>query len=156
MSLPATNALRGSPTHHLTYWLPALLWAGVIFFFSTELFSSDHTSVVVGPLLGALLPNLSVQDVEFFHTVVRKVGHLSEYFILTVLLIRALANENGGETKPRHLLISLAIASLYAISDEFHQSFVPSRGASVVDVLIDTCGGISASVWFYLRKRGKT
>ena len=67
--------------------------------------------------------------------VVRKLGHFSEYFIFTVLLVRALRNDNGGEIEPRHLLISIAIASLYAISDEFHQSFVRSRSASAVDVL---------------------
>ena len=155
MSRQATNAVRGSPPHHVTYWLPALLWAGVIFFFSTDLFSSDHTSVVVGPLLGALPPGLSAQDVEFFHTVVRKLGHFSEYFILHCFARARPANDNGGEIKPRHLLISIAIASLYAISDEFHQFFVRSRSASAVDVLIDMCGGISGIFWSHVRNRDK-
>jgi len=86
---------------------------------------------------------------------VRKLGHFSEYFIFTVLLVRALRNDNGGEIKSRHLLISIAIASLYAISDEFHQSFVRSRSASAVDVLIDMCGGISGIFWSHLRNRDK-
>jgi VanZ family protein len=155
MSRQATNALRGSTPQHVTSWLPALLWAALIFFFSTDLFSSDHTSVVIGSLLGALFPGLSAQDVEFFHAVVRKLGHFTEYFIFTVLLVRALRNDNGGETKSRHLLISIAIASLYAISDEFHQSFVRSRSASAVDVLIDMCGGIAGIFWSHLRNRDK-
>ena len=115
------------PPHHVTDWLAVLLWASVIFFFSTDLFSSDNTSFIVGSLLSSLVPGLSTQDVEFFHVVVRKLGHFSEYFIFTVLLVRALRNDNGGEIKARHLLISIAIATLYAISDEFHQSFVRSR-----------------------------
>jgi VanZ family protein len=52
-------------------------------------------------------------------------------------------------------LISFAIATLYAISDEFHQSFVRSRGANVIDVLIDMCGGISGIFWSHRRNRGK-
>ena len=155
MSRQATNDLRGSTRQHVASWLPALLWASVIFFFSTDLFSSDHTSVVIGSLLGALLPGLSAQDVEFFHAVVRKLGHFTEYFIFTVLLVRALRNDNGGEIKARHLLISIAIASLYAITDEFHQSFVRSRSASAVDVLIDMCGGIAGIFWSHLRNRNK-
>ena len=155
MSRQATDAVRGSPPHHVTDWLAVLLWASVIFFFSTDLFSSDNTSVIVGSLLSSLVPGLSTQDVKFFHVVVRKLGHFSEYFIFTVLLVRALRNDNGGEIKSRHLLISIAIASLYAISDEFHQSFVRSRSASAVDVLIDMCGGISGIFWSHLRNRDK-
>ena len=155
MSRQATNALRGSPPHHVTDWLAVLLWASVIFFFSTDLFSSDNTSFIVGSLISALVPGLSTQAVEFFHAVVRKLGHFSEYFIFTVLLVRALRNDNGGKIKSRHLLISIAIASLYAISDEFHQSFVRSRSASAVDVLIDMCGGISGIFWSHLRNRDK-
>jgi VanZ family protein len=155
MSRQATNALRGSTRQHVASWLPALLWASVIFFFSTDLFSSDNTSFIVGSLLSALVPGLSTQDVEFFHAVVRKLGHFTEYFIFTVLLVRALRNDNGGEIKSRHLLISIAIASLYAISDEFHQSFVRSRSASAVDVLIDMCGGIAGIFWSHLRNRDK-
>ena len=62
---------------------------------------------------------------------------------------------NSVRTERRHLLISLAIATLYAISDEFHQSFVRSRGANVIDVLIDMCGGISGIFWSHRRNRGK-
>ncbi len=155
MSRQATNALRGSPPHHVTDWLAVLLWASVIFFFSTDLFSSDNTSFIVGSLLSSLVPGLSTQDVEFFHVVVRKLGHFSEYFIFTVLLVRALRNDNGGQIKARHVLISIAIATLYAISDEFHQSFVRSRSPSAIDVLIDMCGGISGIFWSHLRNRDK-
>jgi VanZ family protein len=155
MSRQATNDLRGSTRQHVASWLPALLWASVIFFFSTDLFSSDNTSFIIGSLLRALVPGLSTQDVEFFHAVVRKLGHFSEYFIFTVLLVRALRNDNGGEIKSRHLLISIAIATLYAISDEFHQSFVRSRSASAVDVLIDMCGGVAGIFWSHLRNRDK-
>lgn len=136
-------------------WLPAVLWAAVMFVFSTDLFSGTHTEGFIGPLVRFLFPDISWQDLDRAHSLLRKLGHFSEYFILTVLLMRALRQENSGRTERRHLLISFAIATLYAISDEFHQSFVPSRGASVIDVLIDMCGGISGIFWSHRRNRGK-
>jgi VanZ family protein len=136
-------------------WLPAVLWGAVIFVFSTDLFSDTHTAGVVGPRLRFLFPGLSPENLDRIHFFIRKFGHFSEYFILTVLLMRALRQENAGRTERRHLLISFAIATLYAISDEFHQSFVRSRGANVIDVLIDMCGGISGIFWSHRRNRGK-
>jgi VanZ family protein len=155
MSRPGTSSLRHPATEHLRSWLPALLWACAIFFFSTDLFSSDNTAIVVGSLFGMLIPGLTGHDVELFHGLVRKLGHFTEYFIFTVLLARALRKENRGALSMRHYLISLAVAILYAVSDEFHQTFVPSRSATVVDVWIDTCGGIAGILWSHLRNRGK-
>jgi VanZ family protein len=136
-------------------WLPAVLWAAAIFVFSTDLFSDTHTAGVIGPNLRFLFPGISPENLEQIHFLIRKLGHFSEYFILSVLLMRALRQENSGRTEPRHLLISFAIATLYAISDEFHQSFVRSRGANFIDVLIDMCGGISGIFWSHRRNRGK-
>jgi VanZ family protein len=139
----------------LKEWLPAILWGALIFVFSTDLFSDTHTAGVVGPHLRFLFPGISPENLDRIHFFIRKFGHFSEYFILTVLLMRALRQENAGRIERRHLLISFAIATLYAISDEFHQSFVRSRGANVIDVLIDMCGGISGIFWSHRRNRGK-
>lgn len=156
MSRPAASTVRPpSSQQHLQSWLPALLWACLIFFFSTDLFSSDNTAIVVGSLFSVLFHGLSAHEIELMHGLVRKLGHISEYFILTVLLVRALRKENNGEMSLRHYLISLAIAVLYAVSDEFHQIFVPSRTASAVDVLIDSGGAIAGILWSHRRNRRK-
>lgn len=139
----------------LKEWLPAILWGALIFVFSTDLFSDTHTAGVIGPQLRFLFPGISAENLDRIHFLIRKLGHFSEYFILTVLLMRALRQENSGRIERRHLLISFAIASFYAISDEFHQSFVRSRGANVIDVLIDMCGGIAGIFWSHRRNRGK-
>ena len=136
-------------------WLPAVLWAAVIFISSTDLFSDTHTAAVIGPHLHFLFPDISPENLERIHFLIRKLSHFSEYFILTVLLMRALRQENARRIERRHLLISFAIATLYAISDEFHQSFVRSRGSSTIDVCIDVFGGISGIFWSHRRNRSK-
>jgi VanZ family protein len=94
----------------LSLWLPVLVWAAVIFVFSSI------------PSLGT---GLGVWD-----TVLRKGAHMTEYAILGLLLLRAMGRE----------LPALALGIAYAITDELHQHFVSGRHASPIDALIDTAG----------------
>ena len=94
----------------VSLWLPVLVWAAVIFVFSSI------------PSLGT---GLGAWD-----TILRKGAHMTEYAILGALLLRALGRE----------LPALAVGIAYAITDEIHQHFVSGRHASPVDVLIDTAG----------------
>jgi VanZ family protein len=73
-----------------------------------------------------------------------KLLHTSEYGGLAVLLVRALR----GEGLSWGVVIALAtvIASLYGMSDEIHQSFVPGRDAAVGDWVADTTGGLIGSL----------
>jgi VanZ family protein len=89
------------------------------------------------------------------HVLIRKLGHLVEYFVLSILMLRALRQEITNKLAPRHLVLGLALTALYAISDELHQALVPNRNASIIDVLIDVVGGICGTLWFHLRHRGK-
>ena len=68
--------------------------------------------------------------------VLRKLAHAAEYGILGALLVRAL----------RRLSWALALGVAYAVSDEIHQSFVPGRQGSPLDVLIDSVGVIAGVV----------
>jgi VanZ family protein len=83
----------------------------------------------------------------------RKIGHGAEYFVLSVLVLRALQNDSGEKNGGRHGAITLAVVSLYALSDEWHQSFVPSREASMGDVMIDVLGGICGVLWMLWYQR---
>ncbi|MFH1486155.1 MAG: VanZ family protein, partial [Chloroflexota bacterium] len=72
-----------------------------------------------------------------------KAAHILEYLILTLLLVRA----QRSQLRPldrRGYLVAFAIATLYAMSDEFHQSNVPGRTASVWDVTVDALGAAAA------------
>jgi VanZ family protein len=136
-------------------WLMAAAWMAVIFTFSTDAFSAAHTTPIIGPLLSTLFPNLSPSHVINIAMLVRKLGHLSEFFILAVLLMRAFSNQAGAGSEKRRALYTVGIATLYAISDEWHQSFVPSRTSSAQDVLIDAIGAIcGACLCHWWRQRG--
>ena len=91
-------------------WLPVLVWAAVIFAFSSI------------PSLGT---GLGTWDL-----VLRKLAHVTEYAILGALLLRAI-----GRPVP-----AFAVGVLYAASDEMHQHFVSGRHASPLDVAIDAAG----------------
>ncbi len=127
----------------------------IVFWMSTETFSSNNTIAVVGEILHFLAPSLSLHQVEIGNAVIRKSGHVAEYFILGILLFRAF---RSGTTQKRvwHWAIFSALAvALYAASDEFHQSLVASRTASFLDVCIDAAAGILAqgvSVLWYRRR----
>jgi VanZ family protein len=113
----------------------------MIFIGSTDIGSTQHTSRIIGPVLRWLKPDVSEETIHNVQTVVRKTGHLSEYAILGLLICRArrIIREVRGWSW-REFGIVVACCAAYACTDEFHQLFVSSRQASVVDVLIDTCG----------------
>jgi VanZ family protein len=102
-----------TPARAARHWLPVLLWAAVIFAFSAI------------PSLGT---GLGTWDY-----VLRKCAHMTEYAVLAVLLRRAL-----GRDAP-----ALLLASAYAVTDEFHQTFVRGRHGSPVDWAIDTAGALA-------------
>jgi VanZ family protein len=129
----------------LERWWPALLWAIVISTFSTGLFTSDNTSRIIVPILRWFFPHASQEALILIHHFIRKMGHLTEYFILSLLILRGIRAGKQGV----HLgwaLAAIVIVGCYAALDEFHQSFVPGRTPAVSDVLLDTAGGIAAQV----------
>lgn len=147
------GARIGSTREFLRSWFPVFLWASVIFFFSTDLFSSANTAGAFEPILKQMFPQLTADHIERLHAVFRKLGHFTEYFVFGGLLWRALRSHAAIGTRSRRLALSIAVTAIYAASDEWHQSFVPSRTASVVDVVIDTLGGICGIWAFKLRSR---
>ena len=141
----------------LKSWLPLIAWMALIFLGSTDHGSAGHTSGFIEPLLRWLMPTVSPEFIDHIHFLIRKCAHITEYAVLGGLALRAIAPRHSvsfAEKRWRIAGTALAVAALYAASDEYHQSFVPSRGASVQDVTIDTCGaciGIGAVlIW---RKR---
>jgi VanZ family protein len=98
-------------------WLPPLVLMGVIFFFSAQ-------------------PNLN-SGLGWIDHVGRKIVHASEYALLCFLWWRALRTRLDAS---RALAAAWAVATVYAATDEFHQSFVTGRHATPVDVAIDSMG----------------
>ena len=109
-------------------WGPVVLWCGLIFIMSS-------------------MPTLPKVGFIWWDFLMKKSAHIIEYGILYFLLWRALK----GNTK--RYLISLILGLLYAISDEYHQSFVMGRTAMARDVGFDLLGMLIALYW--LKKKVK-
>jgi VanZ family protein len=129
-----------------------VVWAGVIFSFSTDAFSSEHTQNVVIGMLHTLLPYTPEPTLLTLHDFIRKCAHVVEYFVFGVLLFRAIKAPRQG-WQLRWAFLAVLIAALYASSDEIHQIFVPSRGASVWDALLDTSGASVAQLAAWIVNR---
>ena len=85
---------------------------------------------------------------DTLHTIIRKCAHFTEYGILAILVLE-LANTFDEWKKillqkryVKSLWWTVIFCIIVAVSDEFHQSFVPGRGPSVRDVCIDTSGSL--------------
>ena len=115
------RVLRGSG-RSLLAWAPAIAWAGLIFAFPAQ-------------------PDLRFAPDEALDFLVRKAGHMAVFGILALLLWRAVA---GTTARRRPWAWALALAVLYAITDELHQGGVTGRNASAADVGIDAAGALIA------------
>ncbi|MGD0274168.1 MAG: VanZ family protein [Gaiellaceae bacterium] len=104
-------------------WLPVVLWAALIFALSS-------------------VPSLS-SGLGFWDLILRKLAHAGEYALLSALLLRALARPWPA----------LAIAVVYAASDELHQHFVRGRVGSPWDIAIDAAGAVIGLIVFFYRRQ---
>jgi len=101
------------------YWLPPILWAGLIFSLSG-------------------VPNLNSGLEAFWDVFLRKLAHATEFGIPVLFLFRAFRGYNFSFWKS--LIFSFFLAVAFAFSDEFHQLFVIDRQGKLFDVLIDSLG----------------
>ena len=134
---------------------PPVVWMVIISGLSTDSFSADQTSRFILPFLHWLLPSATPETLALIHGGIRKAAHLTEYGILALLWYRALRRVGAG-WQIRAGLIALTIAAAFGGLDEFHQAWVPSRTASIVDVGWDILGAALAlvlcSVFLRVRK----
>jgi VanZ family protein len=127
----------------ILYWLPIVLWALTIFSASSDSGSFQRSSRIIGPLIHWLFPNMSRENVYEIVFLVRKCAHLTEFAIFALLVWNAIRRPAWKDTRPwswREAMEALWFAVLYASTDEFHQTFVPSREGCLRDVFIDSCG----------------
>ena len=123
-------------------WATVILWMALIFYLSHQPATesaqlSRGLTALVLQTIETLAPGLEI-DAVGFHSFVRKAAHFTAYFVLGVLVVNAL--NISAVRGYRGVAYALLICVLYAISDEFHQTFVPGRSGEVMDVLIDSLG----------------
>jgi VanZ family protein len=128
----------------VSHYLPLLAWLAFISFASSDDFNAGNTSRIIGPLVLWLFPNTSPETLAVIHFTTRKIAHFTEYAILGFLAARAVRTSPRPAIRHRWFLNCATHVINYALLDEYHQSFVPSRTASIFDSFIDMTGGLTA------------
>jgi len=131
---------------------PLVVWAILIFVGSGDLLSAAHTSILLRAVRW-LFSNVRDESLAIFHLLGRKAGHLTEYAILATLGARAFRDSSHDLLRRHWFWVSWLFAIAYSLTDEFHQSFVPSRKASIYDSLIDSVGALIGLTIVLLRRR---
>ena len=142
LKINGTQLSRSQTRDLLLSWVPALLWMAVIFYFSSL---STWTTADGPPAFKAL----------------RKSAHVIEYSVLAILIGHALWTTwlSRGNTPSRALMarvwqVGLVFTTLYAITDEWHQSLVPRREFHLTDILIDGLSATAAlGIWYIVQAR---
>ena len=138
----------------LSRYLPLVAWLAFISYASTSSFSASNTSRIIGPLVLWFYPNTSAETLATIQFFTRKIAHFTEYAILGFLAARAFRTSPHPAISRRWFWISAALIIVYALIDEYHQSFVPSRTASIFDSFIDMSGGLAALIFLRKKSRG--
>lgn len=134
-----------------------LLWMILIFYFSnqegsTSLNSSNSIINLLNNLFQKINININLNDIDIVSFFVRKSAHMFLYFMLYLWIYYAMYEWN---LKKRNWL-SLIFCFIYAISDEFHQLFVPNRSFQLTDILIDTLGSSLAYLIIFFKSKFKS
>jgi len=139
----------------LRYWLPPFVWMAIIFWFSTDTFSGQETGSVLEGILTYIGLNLAPDEIAGLHFLIRKLAHLTAYFILGALLWRAFRGAARVGWDWRWAAGAFLVAAVYALFDEYHQSLTRTRTPSIIDSLIDMSGSVVAltALWFNSRIR---
>jgi VanZ family protein len=120
----------------LWYWAPVALYAGMIFYLSAQSHPEEQ------------LPSFVFQEVS------DKVLHAVEYGILALLCYRAFRWAAGPVAAQQAVLLAIVTASVYGMTDEVHQAFVPFRESGWQDWLADTIGAIIGALsWRFIASK---
>ena len=153
---PPPRTINSTDTAKSRLWRygPVVIWAILIFIASGDALSANHTSVILVALKW-LFPSASSESLNTVHFLVRKAGHLSEYAVLATLAAYAFRRSSHQLLRLHWFWCSLLLAVVYALTDEYHQSFIPSRTSSIYDSLIDSTGALIALtvIWLSHQRR---
>jgi VanZ family protein len=114
----------------LRYWGPVCGYAVLIFYLSAQPHPETH------------VPFVTYFSDKFLHAV--------EYAVFGALCYRAIRGSGNDVWRQQAIPAAILLASLYGVSDEVHQAFVPFRDSSWLDWLADTVGavlGVTAMHW---------
>ncbi|MTI71684.1 MAG: hypothetical protein FH751_15660 [Firmicutes bacterium] len=134
-------------TKRIVYISLVLIWLIIIFSLSSEVGKkSDIKSKTIVNLIYEKsdiieIDNITKKELNYY---VRKLGHVLEYFILTIFILGLLKALNI-DIKYKYGL-AYFISTTCAILDEYNQTFVIGRDGRITDIFIDNLGIVSALV----------
>ncbi|MGH4117740.1 VanZ family protein [Clostridium sp.] len=130
-------------------WILVIGWMVLIFIFSSQPAKvSNQNNKFIIYLFNSLGLDLNSILGGLCDFIIRKAAHFIIYFILYILAYRAMNIK--GNTDIKSFILPILIVFVYACSDELHQAFVPGRGPAFRDVLVDTSGGLAASIIMHI------
>ncbi len=134
-----------------------ILWMGLIFSFSnqTGTSSSSLSTKVLTRIAVTIDKDMTDEEIDEFvdkySFIIRKVAHLTIYFILGILAYINL--KEYMKVTPALVIYSIIFCLVYASTDEIHQLLVNGRSGNIYDVILDTCGSTLAILLSYYSRR---
>jgi VanZ family protein len=134
-------------------WATTVAWAGNISLLSTGSYGASVTGWLLKDLLSLVHIHLAGPTFEIVHFLIRKLAHLTEYGMLGLFLYHSFTFRQPERWNARSAVSAVVVAGLFSLTDEYHQSFVPGRTASIVDCGIDTFGAVLGMLLLYAGRR---
>ena len=131
-------------------WVAVAVWAGFIFFMSSNTSTGLNEGLGIFSSIYRAMQDVQASILGPDADVLSSIAHFCEYTVFGALLANALRCHMPLR---RACLVAIACASLYGVSDEFHQLFVPGRMCDPVDWMVDTAGATLGSGIFYALQR---
>ena len=159
--LPTTGLTDAPPPSRPAYlqprvillWVISAAWAGNITWLSTGSYSGAVTGWLLAQLLAAVHIHLAPATFEIVHFLTRKLAHCTEYGMFALLLYHSFNFRRPEHWNTRRAVAAVVVAGLFSLTDEYHQSFVPGRTASIRDCGLDTFGALVAMALLYGERR---
>ena len=126
--------------------LSVIIWMILIFIMSS--FSASNSNNQSSFIVTIISHFFNIANPELLNYVIRKLAHITEYLILGMLTINMINNYH----KPHYYAI--IICTLYAISDEIHQLYIPGRTCQIKDIVIDIIGSL-IGIYLLHKQRNK-
>ncbi len=134
-----------------------VLWMIMIFLLSgmNSIESNSKTKGIVGKIIGeveeydvTVMKEVNETNLDTANFIFRKIAHATVYLVLSFFVCNFFYQLKKNKIQNNYL-ISVFICLLYAITDEYHQTFILGRSGNYIDVIIDFIGAIIGSIIFY-------
>lgn len=144
-------------------WVMVVVTMATIFYFSHQPAkkSSKTSHTIAKKIVNTVSKNKTVKEKKKLEKKVndslRTLAHFSLYFLLGLFLISAMIMSFGHKKSFVYLFVlTMILILMYALSDEYHQSFIPGRSAQFIDIAVDFSGGLlSNGIVYLINKRIK-